>query len=67
MSRMFVEGFVHPAHSDREGVQVLMRELDNQAANERHRIVGDVTIYEVEGSRSAFGRMLRLEAEAVPK
>jgi hypothetical protein len=60
---MFVEGYVGKG-TDRDAAQFLMRELDDAAAQEKHRVVGEVTISEFESPLS--GRCLRLEAEVIP-
>jgi hypothetical protein len=60
---MYVEGRVG-RDGVRSAVQILMAELDGEAAKNRHRVVGDVTISE---EQSPFlGTILRLEADVVP-
>lgn len=65
MPRMFVEDQLGDWESPRMGVQRLMRELDDHAAREGHRVDGDVTIQQF--ARDAWGRQgLRLEADVIP-
>ena len=64
MARMFVEGRKGTYDSVRTACSMLMRELDDEAAKNGHRVVGDVTIIEVENAIA--GHCLRLEADVVP-
>lgn len=65
MARMFVEGRVGSADTLRDAAQKLMRELDVEAAEAQHRVVGDVSIFEVQHDLLP-GVMLRLEADVEP-
>ena len=62
MARMFIEGVIGSNDTPRSAAQMLMRELDAEAALHGHRVVGDVSIYEVE-SALLPGQMIRLEAD----
>lgn len=63
MPRMFAEAQVVSSSSLRDTVQRLMRELDDVAAREGHRVVGEVTILEGQRSRLDIGRTVRVEAD----
>jgi hypothetical protein len=63
MPRMFVEGRVG-RDGIRNGVQILMRDLDDEARKNGHRVVGDVTILSEENQ--LLGTILRLEADVEP-
>ena len=63
MPRMYVEGRVGQ-DGPRSAVQILMRELDDEAGKQGHRVIGDVTIYEEQNI--LLGTVLRLEADVEP-
>ena len=65
MARMFVEGRVGSFDTVRQAAQKLMADLDSEAANAGHRVVGDVTISEVDHP-VVSGTVLRLEADVEP-
>jgi len=66
MARMFVEDAPVGNESARSLVQRLMVELDRSAAQEGHRVVGDVSILEYPKSVFEFAPKVRLEADVSP-
>lgn len=65
MPRMFVEQKCPASETPRAAVTRLMHELDEAAAKEGHRVVGDVTIMEYD-SPLELTHHLRLEADVEP-
>lgn len=64
MPRMYVEGVIGSRDTPRMAAHILMKELDKEAAQAGHRVVGDVSIYEQ--ANTFAGSTLRLEADVVP-
>jgi hypothetical protein len=68
MRRMFVEGEWNDAHeSTHAAMQRLMRELDDEAAQNGMVVTGDVAIAVSERSLWAVPRTMRLEADVVTR
>ena len=63
MPRMYVEGRVGQ-DGVRNAVTYLMAELDKEAAQHGHRVIGDVEI--AEGESVFAGHIVRLEADVEP-
>lgn len=64
MPRMFVEAPLNPGADIADAARYLMAELDKVAAEHNRSIDGPVTIGE---GTTAFGRILRLEADTKPR
>lgn len=64
MPRMFVEGVIGYNDSPRMAAHILMKELDEEAAKVKHRVIGDVQIFESDTTKP--GARMRLEADVVP-
>ena len=64
MKRMYVEAPVFTDATDRDAVAYLMRQLDDEAAKQGHRVVGQVSV--LEGPPGAFTKIMRLEADVEP-